>query len=109
MSKTQTRYPVMRWTASLLEVLAILSLVGGFVLVYWVFQGDYDPSGKPARAGIGFLVGFAGAINFKSLAEGMRVLVDIEHNTRRTAEATEASAAALRRMGKLDVFTPPES
>jgi hypothetical protein len=86
---TPTRYGVLRAGSRVLGILAwIVLVVGGVVVVV----GGAITMADGLLRGLLFLVGGALVVAFLSFAlvasaELLRLLLDVEHNTRRTAEA----------------------
>jgi hypothetical protein len=82
--KPKSRYPALITISTLYRILAWLSLIGSIVAgIIW--DGDKSDFSFPLLIEF-IIVGVIGCITFLAIAEGIMVFIDIEYNTRKTAE-----------------------
>lgn len=83
--KPISRYPALSTIASVYYALAWVTLVGSIV-VGIIWAGNASDFSLPLLLEF-IIVGVIGCITFLAVAEGIMVFIDIEYNTRRTAES----------------------
>ena len=81
---TSARYPALQMLAGLYVALAIFVGIGASIVVVIGFANRED--GGILLTVLGVLGGAMGVIINLSIAEGIRVIIDIEENTRRSAD-----------------------
>lgn len=78
------RYPVLRTIAILLLIGGVLELIGGIVAaIWWTRTHPVDTAGNMAIVVVAMLAGsFLGFLGIVALSELIKLLIDIEHNSR---------------------------
>ena len=106
---TGGRYPVLRALGILYVVGAVVALVAGIYWIGWSLFAAPGSIGERIAVAGGFLVAtFLAVVTVLAIAELIKLLIDIEHNTRISAitaagsgngsTATPAATAAVNRM-----------
>ena len=89
------RYPVLRTVAILFMLGAVVAIVGGIYGVVRAF-GMINVWDRVTWAGVAISAAFFGALTSVAIAELIKLMIDMEHNTRVAAQqAMGASSAAV--------------
>ena len=79
------RYPALRTIAGFYQLLAFVVVILAVTGIVYALLNLRMGNGALIILGLSILVGTIGAVTFFAVAEGIRVFLDIEENTRRAA------------------------
>ena len=110
---TGGRYPVLRALGILYVVGAVVALVAGIYWIGWSLFAAPGSVGERIAVAGGFLVAtFLAVVTVLAIAELIKLMIDIEHNTRISAitaasagngsTATPAATAAVNRLAEMN-------